>query len=73
MNNNKLGDHEKIELHELLNFKTICAAKASAMQDMCSDQQLKSLFEQDVTKSKQCIQELQNLLSGSTGNMGSLQ
>lgn len=73
MNNQQLGAHEKMELHELLSFKTICAAKASAMKEMCNDQQLKSLLEQDVNKAKQCVQELQNLLSGSMGNMGSLQ
>lgn len=73
MNNQKLGEHEKMELHELLTFKTVCTAKASAMKEMCNDQQLKSLFEQDMNKSKQCVQELQSLLSGSTGNMGTLQ
>lgn len=41
-----LAVHEKLELHELLTFKTACAAKASMMQNQVQDAQLKGLLNQ---------------------------
>lgn len=60
--NNKLATHETLELHELLSFKTVCATKSSTMSMLASDPELKSLLQQDTTKSKQHIQELQGIL-----------
>lgn len=72
MNPQNIKEHEKNELYDLLNFKNICAVKAGFLQEMCSDQQLKELLNENASTSKQHIQELQNLLSGSS-NMNILQ
>jgi similar to spore coat protein len=58
-----MGTHETLELHELLAFKNVCLAKNTAMQEMVSDPQLKSLIQQDIQKTQQQIRDLQNLLS----------
>ena len=50
-------------IHELLAFKNVCLAKNTAMQEMVSDPQLKSLIQQDIQKTQQQIRDLQNLLS----------
>lgn len=59
-----LAVHEKLELHELLTFKTACAAKASMMQNQVQDAQLKGLLNQDFSNARTQIQELQGLLQG---------
>ncbi len=56
--NNTLATHEKLELHELLTFKTVCATKSATMYMLASNPELKSLLQQDTTKSKQHIQQL---------------
>lgn len=38
----KLGVHEKLELHELLTFKTTCLTKAQTMIPLVSDTNLKT-------------------------------
>lgn len=53
--------HEKMELHELLNFKSICIATSKLMQGLVFDQDLKGLMEKDVQQSYREIQTLQNL------------
>lgn len=68
--NQNLGAHETMELHELLTFKTVCAAKASAMKEFVSDPQLKALLDQDEKKAMQSIQSIQGVLSGAMNNMG---
>ncbi|OPX83814.1 MAG: hypothetical protein A4E53_04416 [Pelotomaculum sp. PtaB.Bin104] len=54
-----LGLHETMEVHELLNFKTICLAKSKMMQGLVFDQELKALMEEDVQQSIKAINELQ--------------
>jgi similar to spore coat protein len=56
--------HEKMELHELLTFKTACAFKAAMMQNQVQDAQLRGLLNQDITNTRTQIQELQGLLQG---------
>ncbi|WP_370670820.1 spore coat protein [Alicyclobacillus acidiphilus] len=58
----RLGSHEMMELHELLNFKTICAAKAKAIDGLVTDEQLKALVQQDLQQSLKALDELQTLL-----------
>lgn len=70
--NMDMGMHEKMELHELLMFKSVCAAKASTMKELVGDQQLKSLLEQDFSKSKQQIQDLKNALTGTSITMNTV-
>ncbi|WAH39454.1 spore coat protein [Alicyclobacillus dauci] len=58
-----LGPHEAMEVHEALNFKTICAAKSKGMAGMVVDRDLKALMEQDLQQSLKHMNELENLLS----------
>lgn len=63
MNNQNLTVHEALEIHELMQFKTVCAHKAAAMSPMVQDPALQTLLTQDVQMSKQQLQQLQQLLS----------
>jgi similar to spore coat protein len=60
---NHLGAHEMMEVHELLNFKTICTAKAKAMDGLVTDKELKALMQQDLQQSMQAMDDLQALLA----------
>lgn len=66
MSHHELGIHEKVELHEILTMKTVCAGKSMVMKDMVQDPQLRSLLEQDATKSREHIQELESILTEKT-------
>jgi hypothetical protein len=59
-----LADHEALELHEALNFKTLCLAKSKLMQGLVFDQELRALMEKDVQMSIQAITDLQRIYSG---------
>lgn len=59
----QLGAHEMMEVHELLNFKTICAAKAKAFDGLVTDKDLKALMQQDLQQSLQALNDLQGLLA----------
>lgn len=54
-----LADHESLEIHEALNFKTLCLAKSKLMQGLVFDKDLKALMQKDVEQSIQAITELQ--------------
>ncbi|MCS7464122.1 spore gernimation protein GerQ [Paenibacillus doosanensis] len=56
-----LALHESMELHEALNFKTLCLAKSKLMQGLVFDRDLKALLQKDVEQSIQAIAELQAL------------
>lgn len=58
----ELGVHEKLELHELLTFKTTCLTKSQTMMPMVKDPSLKTILENDVRSGTEDIQELRNLL-----------
>lgn len=58
----KLTLHETMEIHELLNFKTICMTTSKMAQGVVFDQELKKLLEKDVEQSKQAVTMLQGLL-----------
>ncbi|MBB3126420.1 hypothetical protein FHS19_001074 [Paenibacillus rhizosphaerae] len=53
-----LAPHESIDLHEVLNFKTLCVAKSKLMQGVVFDKELKALMQKDVEQSTQAINEL---------------
>lgn len=55
-----LAAHETMEVHELLNFKTICLAKSKMMQGIVFDKDLKELMQQDVQQSIKQINELKS-------------
>jgi similar to spore coat protein len=61
MTNRKLAPHESLEIHEMLNVKTLCLAKSKLMQGLVFDQDLKALMQKDVEQSIKAIAELQNL------------
>lgn len=57
-----LALHETMELHELLNFKTICMTTSKMIQGLVFDQELKALLEKDVQQSIESVKVLQGLL-----------
>ncbi|WJH36151.1 spore gernimation protein GerQ [Paenibacillus sp. CC-CFT747] len=56
-----LAPHEALEIHESINFKTLCLAKSKLMQGLVFDQELKDLMQKDVEQSQQALAELQIL------------
>ncbi|MFF3023391.1 spore gernimation protein GerQ [Gottfriedia sp. NPDC057948] len=61
MDNQKLADHESLDLHEVINFKTLCLAKSKLMQGLVFDDDLRALMQKDVEQSMQALGELQSL------------
>lgn len=55
--------HETMEIHELLNFKTIGMTTSKMIQGLVFDQDLKALLEKDVQQSMQAVDVLQRLLT----------
>lgn len=51
-----------MQVHEMLNFKTICMTTSKMMEGVVFDQDLKALLEKDVQQSITSINGLQNLL-----------
>ncbi|MFP3126355.1 spore gernimation protein GerQ [Ectobacillus funiculus] len=59
MDKQKLADHESLDLHEVINFKTLCLAKSKLMQGLVFDHDLRALMQKDVEQSMQALGELQ--------------
>lgn len=57
-----LAPNETMQVHEMLNFKTICMTTSKMMEGVVFDQDLKALLEKDVQQSITAISSLQNLL-----------
>lgn len=55
--------HETLEIHELLNFKTICMTTSKLAQGVVFDQELKTIMEKDVKQSMLAVNALQKLLT----------
>ncbi|SDD19101.1 similar to spore coat protein [Priestia aryabhattai B8W22] len=55
----KLADHESLDLHEVINFKTLCLAKSKLMQGLVFDDDLRALMKKDVEQSIQALGDLQ--------------
>lgn len=55
--------NETMQIHEILNFKTICMTTSKMMEGVVFDQELKALLEKDVKQSIIAINELQSLLA----------
>lgn len=62
MAQNELAPNETMQIHELLNFKTIGMTTSKMMEGIVFDQELKALLERDVQQSILSIQNLQRLL-----------
>lgn len=54
--------HETMEIHELLNLKTICITKSKMLQGIVFDQELKALLNKDLQQSVSSVKTLQELL-----------
>lgn len=61
MDQQKLAAHESLDLHEAINFKTLCIAKSKLMQGLVFDDDLRNLMKKDVEQSIQDLTELQSL------------
>ncbi|MFE1243808.1 spore gernimation protein GerQ [Fictibacillus sp. NPDC058756] len=61
MDQQKLAAHESLDLHEAINFKTLCIAKSKLMQGLVFDDDLRNLMKKDVKQSIQDLTELQSL------------
>ena len=62
MENQNLAPNETMQVHEMLNFKTVCMTTSKMMEGVVFDQDLKALLEKDVKQSITSISDLQNLL-----------
>ena len=58
-----LAPNETMQVHEMLNFKTVCMTTSKMMEGVVFDQELKALLEKDVQQSITSINELKNLLA----------
>lgn len=63
MVNDLMAPGETMQIHEMLNLKTISMATSKMMEGVVFDQDLKALLEQDVKQSIHSIEELQRLLT----------
>lgn len=62
MEQQSLALHETMEIHEMLNLKTVCMTTSKMMEGVVFDQELKALLEKDVQQSITAINDLQRLL-----------
>lgn len=62
MEQENLAPNETMQIHEMLNFKTVCMTTSKMMEGVVFDQELKALLERDVQQSIQSIQGLQMLI-----------
>lgn len=58
----RFAPHESVELHRILTFKNVCLTKAFTMSALVSDNELKSILQQDITTTERQIKELRGLL-----------
>jgi similar to spore coat protein len=61
VNEKGLAPHETMDIHELLNCKTIGLAKAKLMQGLVFDKDLKALMQKNVEQSIKAIEDLESL------------
>lgn len=62
MEQERLAPNEAMQVHEMLNLKTVSMASSKMMEGVVFDQDLKALMERDVKQSIVTIQNLQKLL-----------
>ncbi|KAB8126978.1 spore coat protein [Gracilibacillus oryzae] len=61
MGKEDLAFHETMDIHELLNMKTVGLLKAKLMQGVIFDQELRALLQKNVDTSVMEIKQLQRL------------
>ncbi|OES43453.1 spore coat protein [Domibacillus iocasae] len=59
----QLAMHEKLEVHEVLLFKTACLTKSTTMLELVQDSKLKKLLKEDITLSTKAIKDLRSILA----------
>ncbi|WP_046176057.1 spore coat protein [Domibacillus indicus] len=59
---NQLAMHEKLEVHEVLLFKTACVTKSTAMLEHVEDSALKKMLKDDIKLSTKAIKDLRAVL-----------
>lgn len=57
-----IAPHESIQLHEILTFKNLCLTKSLTMSKLVSDEELKSILNEDATLGEEHIKELKALM-----------
>lgn len=57
-----IAPHESIQLHEILTFKNLCLTKSLTMSKLVSDEELKSILNQDATLGEEHVKELKTLM-----------
>jgi len=62
MSTETISLNETMQIHELLNLKTICMTTSKMMEGVVFDQELKQLLEKDVQGSIEDIKQLKLLL-----------
>ena len=62
MDEQSLTINESIQLHEILTFKNLCLTKSITMSPLVSDDELKSIIQQEITVSKAHIEELREIM-----------
>ena len=65
MNMQSMAPNETMQLHELLTFKNLCLTKSFTMSPLVSDEELKSILQNDVNTSQQHIKELSSFMEQS--------
>lgn len=66
MNQQSIAPHEILQLRELLTFKNLCLTKSVTMSPLVSDDELKSILQQDVTLTQQHVKELRGFVQQSS-------
>jgi similar to spore coat protein len=61
----QLAFHETMEIHELLNFHTVCMVKSKLASGLVFDQDLKRLLEKSVKQSMAAVSQLTSLYQAS--------
>ncbi|RNF39038.1 spore coat protein [Planococcus salinus] len=61
----ELAMHEKLEVHEVLTFKTACVAKSKLFVDLIEDDKLKEIVQEDLELSTKAIKDLRKILADS--------
>jgi len=59
-----LGPHEALEIHEVLNFKTVALTKAKLMQGIVFDKELKAMMQKEVELGIRHVRELREIYAG---------
>lgn len=61
MRQGNLSPYETMQIHEMMNLKTVCMTTSKLMEGVVFDQELKALLEKDVQQSIQAINILKGL------------